>query len=61
MTMDDKIRELADKRAELHEGGGAARLAKQRAAGLTARERVSALFDQASFQEIGLLAIRNDE
>ena len=56
MTMDDKIRELADKRAELHEGGGAARLAKQRAAGLTARERVSALFDQASFQEIGLFA-----
>jgi methylmalonyl-CoA carboxyltransferase large subunit len=56
MTMADKIRELAARRAAVHLGGGEARLAKQRLTGLTARERVARLVDARSFQELGVFA-----
>jgi methylmalonyl-CoA carboxyltransferase large subunit len=56
MSMDDKIRELAARRAELLLGGGEERLAKQRKTGLTARERVGKLCDDRTFQELGLFA-----
>lgn len=56
MSMDEKIRELNERRAALYLGGGTERLAKQRQTGLTARERVEHLLDANSFQELGLFA-----
>src|SRR5215470_2951477 len=51
--MDDVLADL-DRRAEL--GGGEERLRKQRAAGkLTARERIDALFDPGTFEEVDKL------
>ena len=51
-TMRDLIRELYERRAANALGGGAERIAKQKAAGkLSARERVAALLDPDSFQE----------
>ncbi|MEN9743495.1 MAG: hypothetical protein RLZZ65_1300 [Bacteroidota bacterium] len=45
---------LEQKRAELHNGGGQERIDKQHQQGkLTARERISLLLDEGSFQEIG--------
>jgi methylmalonyl-CoA carboxyltransferase 12S subunit len=56
-TMADLIEELRKKRAHLQAGGGAERQAKQREQGkLTARERIDALVDGGSFEEIGLFA-----
>jgi methylmalonyl-CoA carboxyltransferase large subunit len=56
-TMDERIAELAERRAALQQGGGTALADKQRAQGkLTARERVAALVDRHSFQELGLFA-----
>ncbi|GMU54092.1 MAG: methylmalonyl-CoA carboxyltransferase [Candidatus Xenobia bacterium] len=55
--MKEKIELLHKKRAEVELGGGADRLDKQRAQGkLTARERVEALVDPGSFQELGMFA-----
>ncbi|MEY5001159.1 MAG: hypothetical protein RLZZ211_1195 [Bacteroidota bacterium] len=49
-----KEQTLSDKRQALHEGGGAERIDKQHQQGkLTARERISLLLDENSFQEIG--------
>ena len=49
-----KEQQLLDKRAALHQGGGAERIDKQHQQGkLTARERISLLLDEGSFQEIG--------
>jgi methylmalonyl-CoA carboxyltransferase large subunit len=51
-TMRDLIRELHKRRAANALGGGAERIAKQKAAGkLSARERVATLLDPESFQE----------
>lgn len=56
-SMADKIETLKKRREHLLEGGGAARLEKQRASGkLTARDRISTLVDPGSFQETGLFA-----
>jgi propionyl-CoA carboxylase beta chain len=45
---------LEQKRAEMHNGGGQERIEKQHQQGkLTARERISLLLDEGSFQEIG--------
>ena len=56
-TMQEKISELAAKREGLQLGGGQDRIEKQHASGkLTARERIDALLDRHSFQEIGLFA-----
>jgi methylmalonyl-CoA carboxyltransferase large subunit len=57
-SMAEKVTGLGAKRAELKLGGGAERIEKQHASGkLTARERVTSLVDQGSFQEIGLFAL----
>ena len=49
-----KEQQLHDKREALHQGGGAERIEKQHQQGkLSARERISLLLDEASFQEIG--------
>ena len=56
-TMDDLIGELRRTKERLRQGGGPERLAKQKEQGkLTARERIDALVDPGSFEEIGLFA-----
>jgi methylmalonyl-CoA carboxyltransferase large subunit len=56
-TMEDLIGDLRKKREHLQQGGGPERLAKQREQGkLTARQRIDALVDAGSFEEIGLFA-----
>ena len=56
-TMQEKIEELKRRREAVMLGGGADKLEKQRQAGkLTARERIDALVDPASFEENGLFA-----
>src|SRR5262252_1124683 len=56
-TMKDLIADLRQRKEHLRQGGGPARLARQKAEGkLTARERIDALVDAGSFEEIGLFA-----
>jgi methylmalonyl-CoA carboxyltransferase 12S subunit len=56
-TMLDKVADLNARRAQLEQGGGKERTDKQHASGkLSARERVSALVDKNTFEEIGLFA-----
>jgi methylmalonyl-CoA carboxyltransferase 12S subunit len=56
-TMLDKVADLNARRAQLELGGGKERIDKQHASGkLTARERVAALVDKNTFEEIGLFA-----
>ncbi|MCB0214012.1 MAG: acyl-CoA carboxylase subunit beta, partial [Anaerolineae bacterium] len=51
----DKIKDLRDKKAALHKGGGEDRMKKQHEKGrLTARERIAALTDPDTFQEMHL-------
>jgi methylmalonyl-CoA carboxyltransferase large subunit len=53
--MEERIKELQERRAKLEAGGGAAAVDKQHAQGkMTARERVTALLDEGSFQEVSL-------
>ncbi|MBL8242061.1 MAG: acyl-CoA carboxylase subunit beta [Bryobacterales bacterium] len=55
--MESRIDLLRQKREAVMQGGGADKLDKHRKSGkLTARERVSALVDNGSFQETGLFA-----
>ncbi len=56
-SIDQLVRELRANKERLKAGGGADRLAKQKEQGkLTARERIDALADAGSFEEIGLFA-----
>ena len=56
-SMQDKIADLNARRTELEAGGGKDRMDKQHQSGkLTARERIAALVDKNSFEEIGLFA-----
>jgi methylmalonyl-CoA carboxyltransferase large subunit len=56
-TMEERVGELRKKREHLQAGGGKERLAKHKEQGkLTARERIDALVDAGSFEEIGLFA-----
>jgi methylmalonyl-CoA carboxyltransferase 12S subunit len=56
-SMQDKIADLNARRAELEAGGGKDRMDKQHQSGkLTARERIAALVDKNTFEEIGLFA-----
>src|SRR6266567_4235112 len=51
-TAPDKLEMLRERSRRAEEGGGSARLEKQRASGkLTARERVELLLDEATFEE----------
>lgn len=53
----EEVDELARRRARAFELGGAERVQRQHAAGrLTVRERIDALLDPGSFQELGALA-----
>jgi propionyl-CoA carboxylase beta chain len=54
--MKEKIIQLDEKIAEAHKGGGEKRIAAQHKKGkLTARERLTLLLDEGSFEEIGML------
>src|SRR5262249_8070793 len=56
-SMEQLVDELRQKREHLQQGGGPDRQAKQREQGkLTARERIDALIDAGSFEELGLFA-----
>lgn len=58
--MSDRLSELREKRQRALQGGGTARVEAQHRRGkLTARERLSVLLDEASFQELGALATHN--
>ncbi len=53
--MQDKIKELLDRRVEARLGGGEKRIEKQHSQGkYTARERVAMLLDEGSFEEFGM-------
>ncbi|MCA9783065.1 MAG: acyl-CoA carboxylase subunit beta [Candidatus Delongbacteria bacterium] len=52
MNIDERIRELMEKRQQARLGGGEERIAKQHSRGkLTARERIDMLLDEGSFEE----------
>jgi len=56
-SMEQLVERLRSKREHLKQGGGIDRQAKQKEEGkLTARERIDALADPGSFEEIGLFA-----
>src|SRR6516164_4166935 len=56
-SMGQRVEELRSRKKHVQQGGGADRLAKQKEQGkLTARERIDALVDAGSFEEIGLFA-----
>src|SRR5262249_12374103 len=56
-SMEQLVDELRQKREHLQQGGGPDRLAKQKEQGkLTARERIDALADPGTFEELGLFA-----
>src|ERR1700674_3981813 len=56
-SMEDLVEDLRKTKERLKQGGGPERLAKQKEQGkLTARERIDALVDPGSFEEIGLFA-----
>jgi len=55
LSIEEKIKELQEKRSSLQMGGGEQRIAAQHDKGkLTARERLDKLLDPGTFQEIGL-------
>ena len=56
--MNKKSDELKRRQLLAHEGGGKERIEQQHAKGkLTARERIQLLFDEGSFEEIGMLVL----
>jgi len=55
ITMKQRVEALEEARTKAIQGGGETRLEKQRSSGkLTARDRIDALVDADSFQEVGL-------
>ncbi|HJV66512.1 MAG TPA: acyl-CoA carboxylase subunit beta [Geomonas sp.] len=57
MSMEERIRELKDRKNELMLGGGRDKIDQQHANGsMTARERIETLLDRDSFQELGIFA-----
>lgn len=56
-TLEHKLKQLDKLRQKIHNGGGRARIEKQRSAGkMTARERIQALLDPDSFVEMNTFA-----
>ena len=57
MSIDEKVKELNDRKERLKLGGGRAKIDEQHERqSLTARERIESLVDKDSFQEVGLFA-----
>ena len=51
--IEEKLEELRKRREKVYQGGGSSRIEKQHKSGkLTARERISTLFDPGTFVEI---------
>ena len=62
MSLEQKIERLKAKHAAAQAGGGEARVAKQHEGGkLTARERVAALLDEGSFEEMDALVVHRQD
>ena len=60
VTSDDRIHELRKLREQTRLGGGQSRIEKQHKAGkLTARERITLLLDEGSFQEFDPFVVHN--
>jgi acetyl-CoA carboxylase carboxyltransferase component len=60
MSMDEKIKELREKKREASLGGGADRIEAQHKKGkLTARERIELLLDKGTFVEMDAFALHN--
>ncbi|MCX6270987.1 MAG: acyl-CoA carboxylase subunit beta, partial [Bacteroidetes bacterium] len=60
MTLEDKIKELMEKRAQAKLGGGQKRIDSQHKKGkLTARERIDLLLDEGSFEEFDMFVTHN--
>ena len=58
MSLDQKLEQLEQRKRESELGGGEARIQRQHAEGkLTARERITLLFDPGSFQELDQLVV----
>ncbi len=58
MSIEKKLEELESRKRQSELGGGEERVARQHADGkLTARERISLLFDPGSFQELDQLVV----
>jgi methylmalonyl-CoA carboxyltransferase large subunit len=56
-SMEDLVQDLRTRKERLEQGGGPDRLARQRQEGkLSARDRIDALVDPGSFEELGLFA-----
>jgi methylmalonyl-CoA carboxyltransferase large subunit len=56
-TMEELVADLRKRKERLQQGGGPDRLARQKEEGkLTARERIAALVDTGTFEEMGLFA-----
>ena len=57
----DRLEKMRERYAEARKGGGAERVAKQHETGkLTARERIDALLDPGSFQELDALVVHRN-
>ncbi len=57
MSIDEKVKELNERKERLKLGGGRAKIDEQHERqSLTARERIESLVDKDSFQEVGLFA-----
>lgn len=62
MSLQQKIDTLRSKYDAALKGGGAQRIEKQHQGGkLTARERIAAFLDEASFEEVDALAVNPTE
>jgi acetyl-CoA/propionyl-CoA carboxylase carboxyl transferase subunit len=56
MTMDDRVKELREKKAEAEKGGGEDRIEAQHDRGkMTARERIDYFLDDGTFNEVDML------
>lgn len=56
--MEERLKELEDKKSKAYQGGGLDRIEAQHSKGkLTARERIKLLLDAGSFQEIGMFVL----
>jgi propionyl-CoA carboxylase beta chain len=62
VNLDDLLKAVSERDARAEEGGGRARLDRQRRLGrLTARERIAALVDEGSFVELGKHVLHRHE
>ena len=62
ITVDPRIGELHQRKAEARMGGGEERIARQHAKGkMTARERLALLFDKGTFREMDVFVTHDSD